>query len=116
MGVSEISLAATSSGGRLLSGLGSEIGEPLNKTMRLLVVDNAPTCAGIRIALSGEVEICAEAGDAETAIRAAKREQPDIALVGTGISPRWAAAIQGICRAAPGYTAIHPGPCLYIVL
>ncbi|MFL5862885.1 MAG: LuxR C-terminal-related transcriptional regulator [Solirubrobacteraceae bacterium] len=102
MGVSEISLAATTSREPLLSGLRSGIGDPLNKTMRLLVVDNAPTRAGIRMALDREVDICAEAGDAETAIRAAKREQPDIAIVGTGISARWGATIQGICRAAPG--------------
>lgn len=76
------------------------------ETIRLLVVDHAPTRVGIRMALAGQVEVCAEAGDAETAIRAAKREQPDIALVGTGISAQWCAAVRGICRAAPGCSVV----------
>jgi DNA-binding NarL/FixJ family response regulator len=76
------------------------------RTVRLLIVDHAPTRVGIRMALEGEVEVCAEAGDAETAIRAAKREQPDIALVGTGISSQWCAAIRGVCRAAPGCAVV----------
>jgi DNA-binding NarL/FixJ family response regulator len=70
-------------------------------TMRLLIVDHVPTRVGIRIALEGEVTVCAEASDAETAIRAAKREQPDLALVGTTIMRDWCVAIRGICRAAP---------------
>jgi DNA-binding NarL/FixJ family response regulator len=78
----------------------------LERTVRLLIVDHAPTRVGIRMALEGEVEVCAEAGDAETAIRAAKREQPDIALVGTGISSQWCAAIRGVCRAAPGCAVV----------
>ena len=70
------------------------------------MVDHAPTRVGIRMALAGEVEICAEAGDAETAIRAAMREQPDIALIGTGIATGWCAAIRGICRAATGCAVV----------
>lgn len=76
------------------------------ETIRLLIVDHAPTRAGIRMALGDQVGVCAEAGDAETAIRAAKREQPDVALVGTGISAQWCAAVRGICRAAPGCAVV----------
>jgi two-component system response regulator DevR len=78
----------------------------LAEAVRLLIVDHAPTRAGIRLALAGEVEVCAEAGDVETAIRAAKREQPRIAFLGTSISPEWCAAVRGICRAAAGCSVI----------
>jgi DNA-binding NarL/FixJ family response regulator len=53
------------------------------------------------MALDGEVEVCAEAGDAEQAIRAAMREQPDLCLVGREIDGDGLAAVRGICRAAP---------------
>jgi len=53
------------------------------------------------MALDGMVEICAEADDAEHAIRAAKREQPDLCLVGGDIAGDGLAAVRGICRAAP---------------
>jgi DNA-binding NarL/FixJ family response regulator len=69
--------------------------------VRLLIVDNAPTRAGIKLALGGDVAVCAEAGDAEQAIRAAKQEQPDIALIGREIASDWRAAVRGVCRAAP---------------
>jgi DNA-binding NarL/FixJ family response regulator len=56
---------------------------------------------GIRIALGGEVEFCAQVGDAERAIRAAKREQPDVCLVARELRGDGLAAVRGICRAAP---------------
>lgn len=68
---------------------------------RLLVADLAPIRIGIRLALAGDVDICAEAGNAEEAIRAAKSEQPDLSLIGTGIPGGGAAAVRGIVRAAP---------------
>jgi DNA-binding NarL/FixJ family response regulator len=67
----------------------------------LLVADNVPTRMGIRMALRGEADVCAEAGDAEQAIRAAKREQPEVCLVGRGIVGDGIRAARGICRAAP---------------
>jgi DNA-binding NarL/FixJ family response regulator len=72
----------------------------LTDRVRLLIADRAPTRAGIRMALNGEVEICAEAEDAEQAIRAAKREQPDVCLIGDHISGDRLAAVRGISRAA----------------
>ncbi|MGH2931090.1 MAG: response regulator transcription factor, partial [Solirubrobacteraceae bacterium] len=71
------------------------------RMIRLLIVDHAPTRTGIRLALGAAVEICAEADTAESAIRAAKHQQPDVALVGTGISAEWQSIVRGICRAAP---------------
>lgn len=53
------------------------------------------------MALEGTVEICAEVDDAERAIRAAKREQPDICLVWRELPGDGLAAVRGICRAAP---------------
>ena len=69
--------------------------------VRLLIADREPTRLGIRMALDGTVEVCAEAGDAEQAIRAAKREQPDVCLVGHDIPGGAIAAVRGVSRAAP---------------
>ncbi len=73
---------------------------------RLLIANHAPTRVGIRMALEGEVEVCAEAGDAEQAIRAAMREQPDVSLVGREIPGGGLAAVRGICRAAPASAVV----------
>ena len=72
----------------------------------LLVADSEPTRAGIRMALGGEAEVCAEAEDAEQAIRAAKRVQPEVCLVGRSIIGDGIRAARGICRAAPGAAVV----------
>ncbi|MGH2891755.1 MAG: LuxR C-terminal-related transcriptional regulator [Solirubrobacteraceae bacterium] len=69
--------------------------------MRLLIVDNAPTRAGIRMALGEDVLVCAEETELDQAIRAAKREQPDIAFIGREVAGDWRALVRGVCRAAP---------------
>jgi DNA-binding NarL/FixJ family response regulator len=53
------------------------------------------------MALGSEMEVCAEASDAQQAIRAAKRERPDVCLVGREIPGDGLVAVRGICRAAP---------------
>jgi DNA-binding NarL/FixJ family response regulator len=53
------------------------------------------------MALDGAVDVCAEASDAEQAIRAAKREQPNVCLVGRDIPGGAIAAVRGVSRAAP---------------
>ena len=68
---------------------------------RVLVADSEPTRMGIRMALRGEADVCAEAEDAEQAIRAAKREQPEVCLVGRSLLGDGISAARGICRAAP---------------
>ena len=68
---------------------------------RVLVADSEPTRMGIRMALRGEADVCAEAEDAEQAIRAAKREQPEVCLVGRSLLGDGIRAARGICRAAP---------------
>lgn len=73
---------------------------------RLLIADRAPTRVGIKMALNGTVEVCAEADNAEHAIRAAKREQPDICLISDHIAGDGLAAIRGITRAAPSCAVV----------
>ncbi|MGI8713988.1 MAG: LuxR C-terminal-related transcriptional regulator [Solirubrobacteraceae bacterium] len=75
-------------------------------TVRLLIADHAPTRLGIRMVLDGEAVVCGEADDVVGAIRAAKREQPDVALVGTHVSADWRVAVRGIRRAAPGCAVV----------
>jgi DNA-binding NarL/FixJ family response regulator len=71
------------------------------RAVRLLIVDNAPTRAGIRLALGAEASVCAETADSDQAIRAAKQQQPDLALIGREITGDWRLAVRGVCRAAP---------------
>ena len=81
---------------RRLFGGGSVTARP-----RLLLAEGAATRLGIRMALEDSVDICAETDDAEQAIRAAKREQPDLCLVGADSVSHWLNAVRGICRVAP---------------
>jgi len=78
----------------------------LTDRLKLLIADRAPTRVGIRMALNGAVEVCAEADDAEHAIRAAKREQPDLCLIGDHIAGDSLLGIRGVCRAAPGCAVV----------
>jgi DNA-binding NarL/FixJ family response regulator len=71
------------------------------RRVKLLIVDHAPMRLGIRMALKGEAEVCAEAENAEQAIRAAKRGQPDVCLIGRAVCGDGMAAVRGICRASP---------------
>jgi two-component system, NarL family, response regulator LiaR len=73
---------------------------------KLLIVDHAPTRHGIKIVLGADVEVVAEADDAEQAIRSAKREQPSVALVGMDVCADWRAVVRGVCRAAPGCAVV----------
>jgi DNA-binding NarL/FixJ family response regulator len=82
----------------------------VNARPRLLIADREATRLGIRMALDGEVSVCAEAADAEQAIRAAKREAPDLCLVGLDLGGDGIGAIRGICRAAPQAAVIALAP------
>lgn len=73
----------------------------MSAPLRLLIAEQAPTRLGIRMALNGDVSVCAEAESSEQAIRAAKREQPDVCLIGDGVSGDLVAAVRGVARAAP---------------
>lgn len=76
------------------------------RAVRVMIADHAATRLGIKMALGDEVSICAEADDAEQAIRAAKRLQPDICLVGRDVAGREMSAIRGISRAAPNSSVV----------
>jgi two-component system nitrate/nitrite response regulator NarL len=71
-----------------------------------LIADLPAIRIGVRIVLEGAVQVCGEAGDAEDAIRVARREQPDISLVGLDLPGDGIVAIREICGVAPGTAAI----------
>jgi DNA-binding NarL/FixJ family response regulator len=73
----------------------------MNARPRLLIAENEATAQGIRMALGADIEICAQAGDCEQAVRAAMREQPDVCLVGRDIPGGGLNAVRGVSRAAP---------------
>jgi DNA-binding NarL/FixJ family response regulator len=78
---------------------------PMSGPITLLVADDRATRLGIRMALAEEMQICAEAENAEQAIRAAKAEQPDVCLIGRELPGDGLGAVRAICRAAP-HTAV----------
>lgn len=78
----------------------------MSRRLRLLIAEREATRVGIRMALNGDAEICAEVDDAEHAIRAAMREQPDLCLVGDDLRGSGLAAVRGICRAAPATAVV----------
>jgi DNA-binding NarL/FixJ family response regulator len=78
----------------------------VSRQLRLLIADREATRAGIRLALEGDVEICAEADNTEQAIRAAKREQPDMCIVSDDLQGSGLTAVRGMSRAAPGASVI----------
>jgi DNA-binding NarL/FixJ family response regulator len=73
---------------------------------RLLIAEHEVIRRGILMALGEEVEVCAEVSDCEQAIRAAKREKPDVCLVSRNIRGGGLHAVRGICRAAPGAAVV----------
>jgi two-component system nitrate/nitrite response regulator NarL len=73
---------------------------------RLLIADRAPTRFGVRLALQGAVEVCAEASSAEEAIRLAKQTQPDVCLIGWELPGGGSSAVRGVTRAAPATRVI----------
>jgi DNA-binding NarL/FixJ family response regulator len=78
----------------------------LSDSIRLLIADRAPMRLGVRVALEGEVEVCAEAETVQQAIRSAKETQPDVCLVAWELAGGGAAAVRGIVRAAPDASVI----------
>jgi DNA-binding NarL/FixJ family response regulator len=67
----------------------------------VLIADHEHTRLGALMALGSEAFVCAEAADAEGAIAAATREQPDVCLIGLEIPGGGLAAVRGICEVAP---------------
>jgi DNA-binding NarL/FixJ family response regulator len=73
---------------------------------RVLIADLPAIRFGVRIALEGAVQVCAEAGAARDAISAAQRQQPDVSLIGLDLPGDGIVAIRGICDVAPKTAAI----------
>jgi DNA-binding NarL/FixJ family response regulator len=76
----------------------------VGRTARVLVADDHPvTRMGIRQALEGEAfMVCAEVGDAEAAVAAAVREQPDICLLDVHMPGSGLMAAERITDLVPG--------------
>ena len=55
----------------------------MSRAIRVLIADDhPPTRAGVRMALeAGGFEVCAESGDAQSAVEAALRERPEVCLL-----------------------------------
>jgi len=68
---------------------------------RLLTAHDPATRIGIRIALDGLADVCAEASSAGEAVALADHQQPDVCLVGLEIPGGGIAATRGIRHAAP---------------
>jgi DNA-binding NarL/FixJ family response regulator len=60
----------------------------------------------VRIALDGTVRVCAEASNVQEAIDAARREQPEVAIVGLDLPGGGIVATRGIRQVAPGSAII----------
>lgn len=78
--------------------------------LTLLIADRGKTRARIRMALGGQLRICAEADDVEQAIRSAKRDQPDVCLVNGDLGGEGLRAVRGVCRAAPDAAVVVLAP------
>jgi two-component system nitrate/nitrite response regulator NarL len=76
--------------------------------IRVLVAEGSPfTRAGVRPALEAEgCVVCAEAGDAESAVEAALRERPDVCLLDTGLRGDALEAAAAIADNLPGTAVI----------
>ncbi len=74
----------------------------------LLADDHARTRAMVRTALeqSGGFRVCAEAADADSAVLAAKREQPDVCLLDINMPGSGIAATAAITAVLPGTAVV----------
>jgi DNA-binding NarL/FixJ family response regulator len=80
----------------------------VGQTARVLVADDHPvTRMGIRHALDGDAfVVCAEVGDAEAAVAAAVREQPDICLLDVHMPGSGLLAAERIADHVPGAAVV----------
>jgi DNA-binding NarL/FixJ family response regulator len=74
--------------------------------VRVLIAHHGLMRVSVRMALEAEAEICAEAADAEQAVLLAKRQQPDVCIIGWDIDGEGINAIQGIVAVAPGASVV----------
>lgn len=67
----------------------------------MLVADHAPTRLGVRLALAGQVEICAEVDSFKLALAAARELRPKVCLIGCSLPGGGLNAVREICRSVP---------------
>jgi len=78
-----------------------------DKISVLLADDHAAVRAGIRLALAGEgFNVVAEAADGPSAVEAALRERPDIALLDVNMPGSGIKAAEEIAQSLPGTTVV----------
>lgn len=73
---------------------------------RVLVVDHPVTRLGVRLAVDGMAVVCGEAEDVVGAIAIARREQPDVCLVGMGVTDGGVEAVGRLREAVPGVAVV----------
>lgn len=73
----------------------------MSGAIRVLVADRAPTRLGVRIALEGHAEICAEADTCPLAISAACSLRPEVCLIGDTIPGGALTAVREISKSVP---------------
>jgi DNA-binding NarL/FixJ family response regulator len=73
------------------------------RRLRVLIADHSPALrAGVRMSLeSGGCVVCAEAGEAKTALDATLRERPDVCLVDASLPGGAIAVVEGISSKLP---------------
>lgn len=74
--------------------------------LRVLVADNAPTRFGVKLALAGVASICAEAENLQKAVALARRELPDVCLIGRSLPGGGLETVREICDSVPGTAVI----------
>jgi DNA-binding NarL/FixJ family response regulator len=73
----------------------------------LIADDDGATRAGVSLALAGDgFDVCAEAGSADGAVDAARRERPELCLVEAGLPGGGVAAAERILRELPGTVVV----------
>lgn len=75
----------------------------MSVAIRVLVADDhPPTRAGVRVALEGNgFDVCAEVGDADSAIESARLERPDVCLLDINMPGDGIRAAEAISREFP---------------
>jgi DNA-binding NarL/FixJ family response regulator len=74
--------------------------------LRVLIADSAPTRFGVRLALAGVANVCAEAETLREAVVLARRELPDVCLIGRALPGGGLNAVREICDSVPGTAVI----------
>jgi DNA-binding NarL/FixJ family response regulator len=78
---------------------------PPRRAHVLIAAERLPTRVGLRLALEPEAR-CTEVADAESAVRAAVRDRPDICLLGLDRSAQWLRVVSEIATRVPSAQVI----------